>query len=160
VTDRQATSGDISCVGHRKVLVIDDDAGLRAVLQLLLEDEGFTTCAADSEHRGLAAAASEDVDLIITDGFHFRPPFGEPQSGWLRELGLRASGVPVVLLTGYTEATRLNPAAFGLATIITKPFELDALCAAVHTALGRPSTILPEPTGHDGQRARAVTPAR
>jgi DNA-binding response OmpR family regulator len=135
----QATGANIGRARQPKVLVIDDDMGLRTVLRFLLEDEGFATCAADSEHRGLAAAGSEDVDLIITDGFRFQPPYGEPQSGWLRELARQAKGAPVVLLTGYTEATRLNPADFGLAAILTKPFDIDALCATIHTILGGPS---------------------
>lgn len=158
MADRQAT--DIGCVGHRTVLVIDDDPGLRTVLQLLLDDEGFTTCGAAGEQSALAVVESEPVDLIITDAFSFRPPFGEPQSGWLRALGLKAKGAPVVLLTGYTEATRLNPADFGLAAILTKPFDLDALCSAIHMALGPPSPIGPRQTVRAGPGPRFLAAAR
>jgi two-component system nitrogen regulation response regulator NtrX len=139
--------------------VVDDDPGLRAVLQLVLDDEGFTTFAAGGEQSGLAILESEQVDLVITDSLSFRPPYGEPQSGWLRELRLRAKGVPVVLLTGYPEATRLNPDHYGLAAILTKPFDLDALSSAIDGALGHPSSIGSGQKRRVGQKGRVLAAA-
>lgn len=50
-----------------KVLIIDDDAGLRKSLSLILDDAGYEVVQAEDGEAGLRAAAEEKPDLILCD---------------------------------------------------------------------------------------------
>ncbi len=50
-----------------KVLVVDDDAGLRGSLSLILEEGGYDVLLAESAEEGLQKARSGDVRLILCD---------------------------------------------------------------------------------------------
>jgi len=54
-------------VSNRRVLVIDDEAGLRHTLLLILRDEGYQVQVAEDGEAGLRAAAAEDPELILCD---------------------------------------------------------------------------------------------
>jgi DNA-binding NtrC family response regulator len=55
--------------GARRVLIIDDDADVRSILQALLENEGFIcTVAADGEE-GLRVQRSTPASVVVTDIF-------------------------------------------------------------------------------------------
>ncbi len=80
-----------------KILIVDDDAGLRRSLTLILEDGGHEVKAARSGAEGLALGRTESPELILTDvrmpgmdGFDFMTGY--------REGGGRA---PVVVMTAY-----------------------------------------------------------
>ena len=48
-----------------RVLVIDDEAGLRHTLELILQDEGCEVLTASDGEDGLRVASIEDPDLIL-----------------------------------------------------------------------------------------------
>ncbi len=50
-----------------KVLVIDDEAGVRRTLSMILEDEGYQVIAASDGREGLERALKEEPDLILCD---------------------------------------------------------------------------------------------
>ena len=50
-----------------KILVIDDDRGLRKSLTLILTDAGYEVRAAEDGEEGLAVALSEKPQLILCD---------------------------------------------------------------------------------------------
>lgn len=51
----------------KRVLVVDDDDGVRRQLTYLLEDEGYEVEAAASGSAALATAAEADFDVVILD---------------------------------------------------------------------------------------------
>jgi DNA-binding response OmpR family regulator len=51
------------------VLVIDDDADVRAFLQSLLESEGYEVAAAADGREGLALQRSKPSEIVVTDIF-------------------------------------------------------------------------------------------
>jgi DNA-binding response OmpR family regulator len=51
----------------KKVLIIDDDAMVRASIVHILEDGGYEVLTAADGIRGMAAFRSEQPDLVITD---------------------------------------------------------------------------------------------
>jgi len=102
-----------------KVLVIDDDSGLRRALTLILEDGGYQVDTASDGESGLLQARSGTPDMILTD-------VRMPRVDGLAFLDrLRASGsvTPVVVMTAYgsmdlaVEAVRR-----GASDYLTKPF--------------------------------------
>ena len=50
-----------------KVLVIDDEAGVRRTLSMILEDEGYKVITASDGTEGLERALAEEPDLILCD---------------------------------------------------------------------------------------------
>jgi len=54
-------------MGHSKILVIDDEPGVRTALQAILQDEGFAVRTAESGEDGVALANSEPFDAVLLD---------------------------------------------------------------------------------------------
>ncbi len=50
-----------------KVLVVDDEAGVRRTLSMILEDEGYQVSAAADGKEGLERALKEDFDIVLCD---------------------------------------------------------------------------------------------
>ena len=51
----------------KKILVVDDEMGIRSLLSELLEGEGFEVKAAKDGQESLEEMEREDFDLVITD---------------------------------------------------------------------------------------------
>ena len=52
---------------NEKILIIDDEAGIRSSLTGILEDEGFSVKATETGERGLQLLRNENFDLILLD---------------------------------------------------------------------------------------------
>ena len=120
--------------GQRHILVIDDDAELRAVLRRPLAAEGYTVTEADciAEGRRLAATSGKRFDLVILD---LRLPDGDgcDLCGELRRQGLR---VPVLLLSGVgDEAEMVRALDSGASDYVVKPFRIHELMARLRAQL-------------------------
>lgn len=50
-----------------RILVVDDDAGVRDVVRSMLESEGYIVAVAQNGREALSALKSEDFQVIITD---------------------------------------------------------------------------------------------
>ena len=50
-----------------KVLVIDDEAGVRRTLSMILEDEGYQVITASDGREGLESALKEEPDIVLCD---------------------------------------------------------------------------------------------
>ena len=119
-----------------RVLVIDDDAGLRELLQLCLEDEGYAVAVAANGREGLdrlqrwrPRVILLDLMMPVMDGWTFR-------AEQLARDDL--ARIPVVVLSAAHQARR-QAELLGAAAIIEKPFDLVSLCATV-TTLAEPSS--------------------
>ncbi|MBC7644771.1 MAG: response regulator, partial [Thermoleophilia bacterium] len=117
-----------------RVLVADDDAGVRALCAAVLEEAGFdVTCVPDGVSAIKAAKESiPDIALIDVTMPHL--------DGWrvLDELSADDSTqhVPVVMLTGSADEANLDKAWKGGALdFINKPFDPEGLVASVHRVL-------------------------
>jgi len=107
----------------RRVLVVDDEPGVRESLRMLLKDEcEVVTAASASEALERLAAASPDVvllDLVMP---------GRSGLDLLSDLRERSPEAEVVVLTATkTVATAVEAMKRGAADYVTKPFEVDAL---------------------------------
>ena len=81
-----------------KVLVVEDDADIRAILAVFLADKGFNVKVADSGHRALELLGEEPVDLILSD---VRMP-GMTGIELLRTLKERDPEIELVLMSAYS----------------------------------------------------------
>src|SRR5215472_3146125 len=116
-----------------RVLVVDDEAGLRKVVRDALEREGHEVETASDGVEAGELAAERSFDLIVTD-------LNMPRGGGLelvREIR-RRSPVPILVLTvrgEEREKVRLLDA--GADDYVTKPFGMEELLARTRALLRR-----------------------
>ncbi len=117
-----------------KVLVVDDEPNIRALVQVALKFHGcaVTTGATGMDALELAAAGHPDLivlDVMLPDidGFEV-----------CRRLRANANDVPVIFLTARdTTSDTITGLALGGDDYITKPFSVEALVARVRAVLRR-----------------------
>ena len=116
-----------------QLLIIDDDRALVNLLKRFLEAESFRVDAAYDHDSGLAAARSNQHELVILD---VMLPGG---SGFELLKALRhESAVPVLLLTARGEAVdRILGLEIGADDYLAKPFDPRELVARIRAVLRR-----------------------
>ena len=116
-----------------KILVVDDDPGLRSLVGLALERAGFAVVTAADGQAALVQTAREAPDLIILDQ-------GLPELDGLevcRRIRAR-SEVPIIFLTARDEELdRVLGLELGADDYVTKPFSPRELVARVKAILKR-----------------------
>jgi len=126
-----------------RLLLVDDEPGLRTAVKAYLEDEGFVVTTANDGEEGWTVAQSLLPDLVITDVMMPRCD----GYGLLKRLRAdeRLGGTPVIFLTakGMT-ADRIAGFQAGADDYIPKPFDPDELVARVHNAVRRQERMLAE----------------
>ncbi len=116
-----------------RVLVVDDDAGVRFTLRGLLEDEGHQVVEAVSGADALEHLAKDSVELIISD---VRMP-GMSGLELLGKVRALEGAVPMVLVTAHgNERLAVEAIKQGAYDYFRKPFELEEVLAVVRRALG------------------------
>lgn len=117
-----------------KILIVDDEEGLRRLLVRVLGKEGFQAVAVPSGSEALALVAGEDFDLVITD---IQMP-GMNGLELMRRLKEFDAGLPVIVMTAYgTVENAVEALRIGAYDYLTKPFESDELRLTVAKALER-----------------------
>src|SRR5213594_1314344 len=120
--------------GRQKILVIEDDPVARADVQARLKAQGYTVALAADAASALTVVNRERPDLILLD---LGLPAGD---GFLVLERLRKiealAAIPVLVVTGRSDAeTRKRVAGLGVAPVLTKPVDTEALLAAISEAL-------------------------
>lgn len=117
-----------------RLLLIEDEASLRAALVPLLEDAGYRVRAEVDGTGGLERALSETFDLILLD---IMLP-GLDGFSICREIRRRGRGVPVLMLTARgTVEDRVRGLDDGADDYLVKPFSGTELLARIRALLRR-----------------------
>jgi CheY-like chemotaxis protein len=119
----------------QKILVCDDEANIRNIMDFSLEAEGFLVVSADSGETALQAAVSEEPDLIVLD---VMMP-GADGLSVCRDLkrNPRTRHIPVLMLTARAgKSDREAGLAAGADEYVTKPFSPQRLVQKVNELLG------------------------
>lgn len=118
--------------GPPKILVVEDDADMREVMEFMLEQLGVAVVLAGSVEEAEAAAKTAEFSLIISD-------LGLPgQSGLALPRALGSKGkIPAIALSGYgaEEDVQASRAA-GFTEHLVKPVTPDKLFEAVRRLIG------------------------
>jgi CheY-like chemotaxis protein/AraC-like DNA-binding protein len=122
------------------VLVVDDDAGVRDALRLVLGDD-YTVLEATHGRAAIDLVRARPIDLVILD--ILMPDVDGLEV--LQELKALAPDLPVIMMTAVkTVRTTVAAMKLGAADYVTKPFQEDELRVAIHRAIGarhdRPGT--------------------
>ena len=119
-------------MNRKKVLVIDDDASLRRVMEMQLEEIGCDVVAVASGNEALAALEEVTPALVITD---LRIP-GMSGMDLLKLLRADHPELTVIMVTAYgTVRTAVEAMKAGAYDYITKPIDYDELALVVNRAL-------------------------
>lgn len=114
------------------ILLIDDDASLRRVMEYSLVENGYRVLAAASGEEGLAFLAKEKCDAVVTD-------ITMPGMSGMEVLArVRAADpdLPVIIITAYgTIESAVEAMRLGAYDYITKPFNRDELRITLERAL-------------------------
>ena len=147
------------------VLCVDDDRDIAEVVEAILADEGYQiSCLYDTADDALLRAVGQlEPDVVLLDSTS-HTDYGE---AWklAAMLHRRARPVPVVMFTAHIQAAREavehtseRSEQADFAAILSKPFHLDELLAAVATAAGRSIPFDRGPTA-DQERTQSLVTA-
>jgi len=142
-----ATPRSDPSAGGTRALVVDDDAGLRALLHTTLEAIELEVEEVESAARARASITARRPGLIVldvrlpdTDGLTFcRELKGDP----------RTAAIPVIVLTGSDAGTSEGARAALADGFLRKPFSPLELLALAERLLGRVDEALPRRDGSD-----------
>lgn len=116
-----------------KILIVDDEIGIRELLSEILEEEGYTTYAAENAEAARVLMSQEQFDLILldiwmpdTDGITL-----------LKEWGSRKMlHCPVIMMSGHgTIETAVEATKFGALAFLEKPISMQKLLDTVRHGL-------------------------
>ena len=117
--------------GAGEVLLVEDDDNVAALTGEMLSHLGWRVTRVASAEAALGAITNGlDVGLVFTD---VMMPGGKNGIELAHALRERHVDLPIVLASGYTEAVQRDAESAGL-MLLSKPFNLDTLAAAIETA--------------------------
>ena len=134
-----------------EILVVDDEPGIRDVLQQILEDEGYDVRLAENGAQARAALLERTPSLVLLDIWMPDLDGLTLLKEWLGQGRLK---MPVIMMSGHgtikhaMEATRL-----GAADFLEKPISFKPLLDAIERAMAvgaLPAALLERPAGLGG----------
>jgi signal transduction histidine kinase len=128
-----------STAGTETVMVAEDDAMVRALVRVILEESGYTVIEASSGDEALRLSQSYDgpIDVLVTD--MVMPGMGG-RAVAERLLALRHE-LRVLYISGYSEDEVLGGGSDAEASFIGKPFTPEELALKVRALIDRPRSV-------------------
>jgi DNA-binding NtrC family response regulator len=121
-----------------RILIVDDDAGQRSLLDSFLRGQGFDTLVVDSGEKALETLRSQPVNMMISD---VRMP-GMTGLETLRRARHEHAVLPVLLVTAYADIRdAVGAMRDGALNYLAKPIDLDELLVTVRQATGLSKSV-------------------
>jgi len=115
-----------------KILVIDDEQGIRTVLSDVLEDEGFEVVTAEDGKSGLKEIKSSNCDLVILDVW--LPDVSGIEI--LEQVTKEKENLPVIIISGHANIDiAVKAVNLGAYDFLEKPLSIDKMITVVNNAL-------------------------
>jgi two-component system, NtrC family, nitrogen regulation response regulator NtrX len=136
-------------MSNARILVVDDEADIRELVQEILTEEGYTVGVAGTAAEARAACASQHPDLVLLDIWMPDTDGITLLREWQQTLGATLS---VVMMSGHgTVETAVEATRLGALDYVEKPLSLAKLLRTVRSAL--------EEGGRRRQAVRANVPS-
>ncbi|HTU42972.1 MAG TPA: sigma-54 dependent transcriptional regulator [Candidatus Aquilonibacter sp.] len=114
------------------ILIVEDEAKMRRLLELNLSDDGFTTLSAGDAEAGMKLLRENTVDLVLTD---LKLP-GMNGLEFLQAVKRQNSALPVVVMTAFGSVeTAVEAMKTGASDYVLKPFSLAEMRLVVRKEL-------------------------
>jgi two-component system, NtrC family, nitrogen regulation response regulator NtrX len=135
-------------MSNARILVVDDEADIRELVQEILTEEGYSVDVAGNAAQARAACASQPPDLVLLDIWMPDTDGISLLREWQQTLG---AALPVVMMSGHgTVETAVEATRLGALDYVEKPLSLAKLLRTVKSAL--------EEGGRRRQAARTLVP--
>ena len=117
----------------KKILVVDDESGVREAISVLLEEKGYEVQTANNGREGVKVFEQFQPDLVLTD---ISMPDMEGIE-LLKILRKRKKNLPVIVMSGNVVGTKFLKSAnlFGATATLKKPFSNEDLLATIEEFL-------------------------
>ena len=117
-----------------RILIVDDEQGIRDSLSGILGDEGYATLVAEDGEKATARSKDGGLDLVLLD---IAMP-GRDGVDVLEELRRTSPELPVVMMSGHgTIETAVRATQLGAYDFIEKPLSVEKLLLTIQNALDR-----------------------
>src|ERR1700734_3521439 len=114
------------------VLIVEDEAKMRRLLELNLADDGFATFSAGDAETGLKLLRENPIDLVLTD---LKLP-GMNGQEFLQTIKRHNAAMPVVVMTAFGSVeTAVEAMKAGASDYVLKPFSLTEMRMVIHKEL-------------------------
>ncbi|MES2817430.1 MAG: two-component system response regulator OmpR [Pseudomonadota bacterium] len=134
-----------------KILIVDDDPGLRRLLERFLDEQGYRVRAVENVEQMDRLLARELFQLVVLD---LMLP-GEDGLSACKRLRAGNNQVPIIMLTAKgDEASRIQGLELGADDYLAKPFNPRELLARIKAVLRRQAPQVP---GAPGSEEATVT---
>ena len=121
-------------MASERILIVDDEDGMRRLLGRVLTREGYDTSTVGSGVEALRLVANERFDLVVTD---IKMPEMDGLQ-LLENLKEYEPSLPIIVMTAYgTIENAVQALRLGAYDYIAKPFETDEIKLTVAKALER-----------------------
>lgn len=116
----------------QKLLIVDDQFGIRVLLTEIFQNEGYETFQASNGVQALSAVEKEDPELVLLD---MKIP-GMDGLEILKRIKKLDRRIKVIIMTAYGELDMIQEALdHGAITHFSKPFDIDKVVEMVKTEL-------------------------
>jgi two-component system response regulator (stage 0 sporulation protein F) len=120
----------------KKILIVDDQNGIRILLMEVFSNEGYDTYQASNGKLALEIVRTSSPDLVLLD---MKIP-GMDGLDILKHVKAIDSSIKVIMMTAYGELDMIKEATdLGAIMHFTKPFDIDEMRLAVNMQLGHES---------------------
>jgi DNA-binding NtrC family response regulator len=114
------------------ILIVEDEAKMRRLLELNLGEDGFTTLSASDAEAGLKLLRENTVDLVVTD---LKLP-GMNGLEFLQAIKRQNASLPVVVMTAFGSVeTAVEAMKAGASDYVLKPFSLGEMRMVIRKEL-------------------------
>jgi DNA-binding NtrC family response regulator len=114
------------------ILIVEDEAKMRRLLELNLGEDGFTTLSASDAEAGLKLLRENTVDLVLTD---LKLP-GQNGLEFLQAIKRHNPVLPVVVMTAFGSVeTAVEAMKAGASDYVLKPFSLSEMRMVIRKEL-------------------------
>jgi DNA-binding NtrC family response regulator len=114
------------------ILIVEDEAKMRRLLELNLGEDGLVTLSAGDAEAGLKLLRENTVDLVVTD---LKLP-GMNGLEFLQAVKRQNAALPVVVMTAFgTVETAVEAMKAGASDYVLKPFSLSEMRMVIHKEL-------------------------
>jgi two-component system response regulator PilR (NtrC family) len=115
-----------------RILIVDDEKGMRDFLSIMLKKEGYAVSVAESGEKAAALLGRGDFDLVISD---ISMP-GASGLEVLKQSKTASPDTPVIMVTAYASTeSAIEALKLGAYDYIVKPFDVEEMKVVVSNAL-------------------------
>src|SRR3972149_4461225 len=121
-------------MSKEKILIVDDEKGIRDFLEIMLKKEGYKTAVAVSGEDAIKLFNNSSYDLVISD-VRMKGMSGVELLKSIKEINPE---IVVLMITAYASVdTAIDAMKAGAYDYITKPFKIDEVKHIIRNALDK-----------------------